>query len=272
MKDFREIVKILVVGLAVMVALPLAYRAWLHFHPQPSEPRPSLSKFLAKAAEDRAMRLIRTPLSKWSDADRKSEPKIHAWLESHANTILPWEWTDEAQRKDPSGYRKLWLALLKEQERELGQRRKDVQKKLKAVEHRLLIAETMHAHRTNQIARVREYASANSFPMSVKIERLSKGRFWGWNTKTEDVRFESREDFDGERKGWLAMERENAEQESRAIVDDIASRKSLEGRLGLAEELLAKTTALEGIAEMSDSACLPEIFRFINAKETLDED
>ena len=49
----------------------------------------TIADFIEKTAEDRAARLLRTPLSKWTEADVKSEPRVHAWLEVHSKTILP---------------------------------------------------------------------------------------------------------------------------------------------------------------------------------------
>lgn len=124
-----------------MVTLPLLYRVWLHYHPQPAEQRTSLSDFLAKSAEACALQLIQTPLSKWTELDRKSEPSIHAWLVAHENVILPWEWTEEAKRKDPSGCSKMWHAIVKEQKRKLDKRIDSAQRQIR----RLCIAKELFA-------------------------------------------------------------------------------------------------------------------------------
>ena len=265
-KDFREILKVLAVGLAVMLPLPLAYRVWLHYHPQPVASRPSLSEFLARSAEERAIRLVRTPLSKWTGSDVQSEPKIHAWLEAHEKMILPWEWTDGAQRKDPAGYRKLWFALIKEQKDSLVHRMQDVQKKLKAIEHQLWMTETVHAHRTNQIVRIQACAATNSFPLTVKVEGLSKGLLWGWNTKIEEVRFDQREDLEDGGNGWLAAERKAAAAESAVIAENSSRREILKKRLDVAGELLSRTVALEGLEELTEGICLPELCRFVKTE------
>ena len=258
------------VGLAAMVILPLLYRVWLHYHPQLSEQRTSLSEFLAKSAEACAMQLIQTPLSKWTELDKKSEPRIHAWLVAHENMILPWEWTDEAKRKDPSGHMKMWRAILKEQRRELDKRIDSVQGQIKSIERKLWIDETAHAHRTNQIARIMEYVSTNSFPMTVKVDRLFKGRLWGWNTKSEEVRFEKREDFEGEENGWLATELKQVSGEKAEMAAGAASLKALERRLCIAKELFARAVELENLADLNDSICLVELCHFLKSGETLE--
>lgn len=258
----------LAVGLAVMVVLPLAYRAWRHFHPQQAEPRRTLSEALAKSESEYATRLLRTPLSRWTEFDRKSEPRTLAWLEGHAKTVLPWEWTDEARRKDPSGYLKLWAGLFDEQ-RSLQNRRLRVERaNLKGAERDFRAAETVYAHHTNQIARIVEYVSTNSFPMTVKVERLSKGIFWGWNAKAKEVRFRCREDFyggEGE-SGWLAKERKMAECEARALATIVNGKRQLEGRISALEKLVPRCAEINArLGEMEDEARLLELSRILRA-------
>ena len=256
----------LAVGLAVMVVLPLAYRAWRHFHPQQAEPRRTLSEALAKSESEYATRLLKTPLSKWTEFDRKSEPRIQAWLEEHSKTILPWEWTDEARRKDPAGYLKLWAGLFDEQKSLQNRRLRAERANLKGIERDFRAAETVYAHRTNQIARIVEYASTNAFPMTVKVERLSKRMFWGWNAKAKEVRFGRREDFyggEGEA-GWLATERKMAECEARALAIVVNGKKQLEDRISVLETLLPRCEEINArLGEMEDDARLLELCRFL---------
>ena len=269
-KEVMETVKVLAAGLAAMVVLPLAYRAWQHCHPQPEEPRRTLSEVLAKSVEERAMQLLRTPLSGWTEHDRRAEPKIHAWLEAHESTVLPWEWTDEARRKDPSGYRNLWHAVVREQGLALNSRMKALKEGIKAIERALQTAETIYAHRTNQIARVVDYAATNAFPMTVKVERLSKGRFWGWNRKVEEAVFERSEDFAGAGKGWLAMEREVAAEERSAIGGKLVSKMEQERALAVVEELVRRVAEFENLDEKDDGARISEMCRLINAEGAVD--
>jgi len=162
----------LVVGLVFMTALPLAYRMWTHFHPQPAERRQSVSGLLAKAAEVRAVLLLQTPLAKWTDYDRKSEPAIHAWLEAHAKTVLPWEWTDAARRKDPDGYLALWRGLFGEQRDELDRRLKLESGRLKSLERKLWIAEKVQGHRANRLVRALSHVATNSFHLTLEADTL----------------------------------------------------------------------------------------------------
>jgi len=185
----------LAVSFAIMMALPAGYRVWRIWNPEPEQPRQTLTQVLAEAAANNAVRLLRTPVAQWTEYDKKSEPQVFGWLEAHGQTVLPWEWTDEARRKDPDGYRKLWLGIFKEQASELNARQKAERKQLNAVERELWIAETLYAHLTNQIALVRAYVATNAFPMTVTAERLEKGRFWGWNRTAEERHFESRDAY-----------------------------------------------------------------------------
>ena len=267
-KETRDTVLAVGGALFVMIAMPLSYRAWRHFHPQPEAPRMTIADFIEKTAEERAVRLLRTPLSKWTEADMKSEPRVHAWLEAHAKTILPWEWTDEARRKDSSGYLKLWAGLFAEQKSLQNRRLRVERAALKTSERDFLAAETVYAHRTNQIARLVEYAATNAFPMAVKVERLSKGIFWGWNTNASEVRFGRREDFYGGagEPGWLAKERKVAESDAHALSMLGDGKKQLEGRIAALENLVSRHAAIEKDLEgMEDGARLLELCRELNA-------
>lgn len=61
-------------------------------------------------------------------------------------------------------------------------------KKLKRLNRELQILTIIHTHRTNQIARLQVIAATNTFPCQVTLERIEKGRFWGWNKKVEVVK------------------------------------------------------------------------------------
>ena len=161
----RDVVRMVVIVMLVMAVPPLAYRVWTAHHPSEAGEDQSLSGFLVKTVEDRALELLKTPLAKWSEADRQNEPGIAAWLEACVQTVLPWEWSDEARRKDPSGYRKAWKRVWSAVPDGQADR-------------------VRYSHLTNQIVRI---ASAGPVlkPTSVSVERLTKGRFWGWNSHLE---------------------------------------------------------------------------------------
>lgn len=112
-KSTRDFVCMLVVGLATMFTLPVAYRVWIHYNPQP-ESR-SLSDVLREADGVRRETLLTTPLEKWTEADAKLAPDVREWLAARANVILPWEWSDEARKKDWKGYCEAWRRIVCEQ-------------------------------------------------------------------------------------------------------------------------------------------------------------
>ena len=90
MKEERKgVVGGLLIAFAVMMLVPLGYRVWIHFNPQPSRPAFSLSKYLSEATDASIPQLLVKPLSKWSETDRKRAPEIAAWLETKDETILP---------------------------------------------------------------------------------------------------------------------------------------------------------------------------------------
>lgn len=116
----------ILVAFAVMMLVPLGYRVWIHFNPPPPRQTFSLSRYLSEAADASVPQLLVKPLSKWSEAERKRAPEIAAWLETKATTVLPWEWTDEARRKHPEGYFKIWDDIWEEFEDRIGDVSKDV--------------------------------------------------------------------------------------------------------------------------------------------------
>lgn len=236
----KEIAKMLLVGFAVMTALPLAYRLWIMYHPQPERTKPSLAQYLDRMIEDGATRLLQTPLEKWTPEARQAEPQVHAWLAAHEKVILPWEWTVEARRKDPEGYRALWSRLFDEQTRTLKASLSAEQKAGKAIARELWIAETIQAHRTNQIARLRATATTNAFPVTVAYERLEKGLLWGWNRKTEQRTIDRREDLFSDGDSWFAAERKRAREEGRRIAARMAASRSSADRVGVLQSLLSR--------------------------------
>lgn len=190
-EEKKGIVKMLAITFAVMLAIPLAYRVWITFNPPAPSERLSLAEFFDKATANRSVRLLKTPLDQWTKSDRAAEPKIAAWLEAHSKVVLPWEWPSEAQKKDPKDYRKAWDKLLDETVSELERSIKSAHKKLKKFERDAGNNRKLHSHLTNQLAKVEGVLATNPPPATVTVERLTKGRLWGWNRRLEQVRLES---------------------------------------------------------------------------------
>ena len=186
-KETKDVVRIFAIVFIAMVVLPLAYRLWFLSRPPDPGSNPSPAQIFEKAMDARAVRLLTKPVGKWTDAEAKSEPEIHAWLKEQGNEILPWEWTEEARQKDPKGYAKCWRRIWKERRSHCEKRLAQHQRELKRIEREIGILTTIHAHRTNQVARLRTLAATNDFPCKVTIEHLEKGRFWGWNRNTEEL-------------------------------------------------------------------------------------
>lgn len=112
-KSTRDFVCMLVVALAAMFAVPVAYRVWIHYNP-PTESR-SFADVLREAGGVRRETLLTTPLEKWTEADAKFAPDIREWLAARADVILPWEWSAEARKKDWNGYCDVWRRVVDEQ-------------------------------------------------------------------------------------------------------------------------------------------------------------
>lgn len=116
----------LLIAFAVMMLVPLGYRVWIHFNPPPPRPAFSLTKYLSEAKDANVPLLLVKPFSKWSDAEKRRAPEIAAWLETKEKTILPWEWTDEARRKDSERYLKTWEDILEEMDARIDDASEDM--------------------------------------------------------------------------------------------------------------------------------------------------
>ena len=112
-KEAKDMLWVLAIGLAVMFALPIAYRVWVHYNPPP--PRRPIADVLHDAGGVRREMLLNTPTDKWKESDESLAPDIRDWLAAHADVILPWEWSDEARKKDWKGYCASWRRILEEQ-------------------------------------------------------------------------------------------------------------------------------------------------------------
>lgn len=185
--ETKEQLRLFGIAILVMVALPLVYRGYIYFWPPEEKPHQTLTQFLEEAQREQCLRLLTKPVGKWSDGEAKLEPEIYSWLKEQGNEILPWEWTEEARRKDPKGHAKCWRRIWKERSAHCGRRLAECQEETKRLDRELQILTTIHTHRTNQIARLRNVIATNTFPCQVALERLEKGRFWGWNKRVEFV-------------------------------------------------------------------------------------
>ena len=184
-KETKELVRTFGIALVVMMVVPLAYRVCIYIWPPEEKPRQTLAEFFKEAESARSIKLLTKPISKWSDDEAKSEPEIYEWLKDQGDEILPWEWTEEARRKDPKGYAKCWRRIWEERKSHCDKLFAEQQKEIKQLNRELQILTTIHTHRTNQIARLHALAATNTFPRQITLERLEKGRFWGWNKKVE---------------------------------------------------------------------------------------
>jgi len=184
-KEAKELLQVLAVAFLLMMMVPLVYRVAVHFWPPEEKPRRTLAQFFEETQMARCVKLLTTPVAKWSDDEAKAESVIYAWLTEQGNEILPWEWTEEARRKDPKGYAKCWRRIWEERKSHCDKLFAEQQKEIRQLDRELKILKTIYTHRTNQIARLHALAATNTFPCQITLERLEKGRFWGWNKKVE---------------------------------------------------------------------------------------
>ena len=227
-KETKDLLRIFGVAIMVMMVVPLAYRVLIHFFPPEETPRQTLAQFLEEVQRVSCMELLTKPIAKWSDAEVKLEPEIYVWLKEQGNEILPWEWTEEARRKDPKGYSKCWRRIWKERKARCEWLLEEQRKEIKRLGRELQILTTIHTHRTNQIARIRALAATETFPCKISIERLEKGRLWGWNKRIEVMECKDAEAIVAATNSICCNEAAVAEDEIRgatALSDSIASSK-----------------------------------------------
>ena len=106
---------------------------------------------------------------------------------------------------------------------------------------------TIHAHRTNQIARLHFIATTNAFPCKVALERLEKGRFWGWNRKVEVVACKDAAAIMAATNGLYSKE-------VAAAQDETAAARAVEGAISAAKERLALHGRLHEICDQNSRA------------------
>ena len=193
-KSTRDVVSVIVLGLAAMFALPVAYRVWIHYNPPPTGK--SFSDVLREAGGVRRAALLSTPLDKWSEADVKLAPDIREWLAAHSEVILPWEWSEEARKKDWTGYCDAWQGIVKEQSAALDEL---IDGKAGAMEDAAGRARMMRdaagenmAQVTNLLAAARAARSAetNAYPLLLSVSEVVPGRLWGVNRDRKKLRFD----------------------------------------------------------------------------------
>ena len=245
-KETKEFVRLIGIAVLVMLVVPLAYRVCVYFWPSVAEPRPTLEQFVKEAKDEHCLKLLAKPVVRWTETDVKSEPEMYAWLKGQGNEILPWDWTDEARRKDPKGYAKCWQRIWKERKSLCEKLLAKHQDELESQDRELQILTTIHAHRTNQIVRLRALAATNTFPCQVAFERLEKGRFWGWNRKVETVACE-------DAAAIVAVTNSVCSKESATAQDELKRVLSLEDAISSSKEKSALYGRLLGICDQSES-------------------
>lgn len=251
-KETKELVGMFGAALLVVVALALAYRVVVRLWPPEETQHQTLAQFLEEAQRASCVRLLVKPAANWSEAEVGIEPEIYAWLKEQGNEILPWEWTDEARRKDPKGYAKCWRRIWKERKSVCERMLSGQQKEIKQLDRELLILTTVYAHRTNQIARLSALAATNAFPCQVSVERLEKGRLWGWNKSVEVVECKAAADIVAATNSICSQETAAAEDEARRTAEMIASLASAKEKSVLFENLCGICDKCSRIVE-SDS-------------------
>jgi len=176
------------IALLLMLVVPGAFRVWMAFNPQPVVAESSASSLLEATSSleaGRAMLLLRKPIDAWTAHEREAEPGLFAWLGAHAKIVLPWEWSAAARKKDSAGYRRLWRNLLDEQSDGLDRSLRVLRRQMRELREKIENETVLYVHATNESARLSGWMATNAYPATVETERLSKGRFWGWNRDRE---------------------------------------------------------------------------------------
>ena len=231
----------------VMLLVSLAYRVCVRFWPPDTKLRQTHAQSFEESKNAYGIKLLTKPITKWSEVEAESEPEIHAWLQEQSNEILPWDWSDEARRKDPKGYAKCWRRIWRERKSYCEEILVKYQKEIKRLDQEFQTVTMIHTHRTNQIARLRAFAATNTFPCQVSLEHLEKGRFWGWNTRVEVVECEDAAAIMASTNSICSKETATARDELReslALADTVSSSRKLADKCGRLLEICDKCNHL----------------------------
>ena len=193
-KERRELVKILIISVLVMMVLPLGYRVFFYEEPSAKSEAdvPRLEQILDRITDDWERAVLKMPLAKWTARDKERASEIHAWLVAHANVVLPWEWTAEARGKDLRGYLGVWEKLLDECVDAVEDEEKIFNREYKKFSAALSNDQTVFTHDTNELMRVYQaIGSVTNYPVTLVCTNLTKGLIWGWNRKEENLSFDS---------------------------------------------------------------------------------
>ena len=235
----RDYVRIFGVMLIVMVAVPLAYQVCIRLWPPDTKPRKTLTQFFDEAESARCMKLLVKPVVNWSETEARLEPEIYAWLKEQGNDILPWEWTEEARRKDPKGYAKCWRRVWEERKEHCENLFEHHQKEAGRLEQELQLLATVYDHRTNQIVRLRALAATNAYPCQVSLEHIEKGWLWGWNRNVEVVECSDAPAIIAATNSICSKEEALAQDEGKRVLAMSASVSSSKEKSALYEQLCA---------------------------------
>ena len=193
-KERRELVRVFLIAVLVMMVLPLGYRLFFYEEPPPPSAAevPRLEQILDRITDDWERAILKTPLAKWTARDKEQASEIYAWLTAHSNVVLPWEWTDEARGKNLQGYLDVWEHLFDECVDAVEDEEKVFNREYKKFAAALLNDQTVFTHDTNELMRVYEMIGAvTNYPVTLVCTNLTKGLIWGWNRKEENLSFDS---------------------------------------------------------------------------------
>lgn len=187
------IVKMLIGCAVVMIVLPYCARLALErMNGNDLDEQLSAAEKLqamfgeSRPSKDRLTEMLHKPLAKWNDLESKSMPAMHAWLKDHAKSVLPWEWTDTARAKDQEGYRRVWLSLYGDLGKSGRGEIRRLERSCKSWHAETEECRWLAGRITNQLARVKADLSTNGLPTIVRIDSFVKGRFWGYNHKSQN--------------------------------------------------------------------------------------
>ena len=269
-KETKELLKLFGIVFIVMLAIVLAYRVFVHFWPPEEKPRQTLVQFLEEAERANCMKLLAKPIVKWSDGEMKLEPEIYAWLKEQGDEMLPWEWTEKARRKDPKGFAKCWRRIWKDLESRCEILLAECRKESGSLDREIKILAAIHAHRTNQIERLRALAATNAFPCRISLERLEKGRLWGWNKNVEVVECKDAAEIAAAPDGICSREVATSKAEDRrekTLSSSLASAKEKASLYGKLRDVCDKSIRLleNGCSPEQDGLLLKTLVEFLKS-------
>lgn len=197
MKRFGTL-KLVVTCVVLMVAVPFGLRHLLdRYAPRDDEATRSASEKMQELFGDgltpseRSRELLVKPVGDWTERDVATEPALHRWLKAHEKTVLPWDWSEAAKAKDAVRYSKCWKSMIRELSETCDGTVSAAKRQMRTMDPEIAEQKGLVTRVAARLDAMKSALASNGVPVTVEIETVERGRFWGFNRKIEKRTLES---------------------------------------------------------------------------------